>query len=68
MKKSAKTDLRAKTVEDLQKEVDGLRQQMLKARIGQALQAQRRGLQYRNARRQIARLQTILGEKSRASN
>jgi len=67
MKKSAKSDLRAQTVEDLSTQVAELEGGLLKARMAQALQGQRRGLQYRNARRQIARLQTLIGEKRRSA-
>ncbi len=64
MKKTAKAELRAKSAEDLKKEAQGLRDQMLKARFSTVLEGKTRGVKYREVRRQIARIETILGEKA----
>ncbi len=64
MKKTAKNELRAKSAADLAAEVQRLRESMLKARIAGSMEGKTRGMQYRVARRQIARIQTILGEQS----
>jgi ribosomal protein L29 len=68
MKKSAKADLRSKSVEDLQKESKSLREGMLKARFASALENKVRGMQYRNARRQVARIETLLTERAAAAS
>jgi ribosomal protein L29 len=67
MKKSAKADLRAKPAADLASEISELQGKLLKGRFAQALQGTRQGLEKRLARRQIARLKTLIGEKSRAA-
>ncbi len=67
MKKSAKTDLRAKSADDLNTEATGLRETLLKARFATALECKAKSVQYRNARRQIARIETILVEKQTAA-
>jgi ribosomal protein L29 len=67
MKKSAKADLRAKSADDLQAQAKELRESLLKARFATALEGNARSIQYRNARRQIARIQTLLTQKSAAS-
>ncbi len=64
MKKSAKADLRAKSAEDLAKQAQELREVLLKARFATALEGKVRSLQYRNARRQIARIETILKQQA----
>jgi ribosomal protein L29 len=63
MKKSAKTDLRAKSADDLAKQANELRETLLKARFATALEGKAKSIQYRNARRQIARIETILTQK-----
>jgi ribosomal protein L29 len=67
MKKSAKADLRTKSAEDLRKQADEIRIDMLKVRLSQAAKGERRGLSYRNQRRQIARLVTIAAELASAA-
>lgn len=67
MKKSAKADMRAKSADDLQAQAKELRETLLKARFATALEGKARSIQYRNARRQIARIQTMLTQKSAAS-
>ena len=66
MKKTAKADLRAKPAAELKKQADELREQLLKARFATTLEGKARGVKYRASRRQIARLETILAEKSQA--
>lgn len=67
MKKTAKTELRAKGADDLRKQVGELREQLLKARFAQRLEGKAKGMRYRAARRQIARLETIIREKAAAA-
>lgn len=67
MKKSAKADLRAKSADDLNAQAKELRESLLKARFATALEGKARSIQYRNARRQIARIQTLLTQKSLVS-
>ncbi len=67
MKKSAKADLRAKSADDLQAQSKELRETLLKARFANALEGKAKSIQYRNARRQIARIATLLTQKSSAS-
>lgn len=66
MKKSAIKALREQPVEDLRKQEGELREQMLKARVATALEGKRRGVAYRNARRQVARINTIISQKAKA--
>jgi ribosomal protein L29 len=65
MKKSAKADLRAKSADDLKAQATELRETLLKARFATALEGKARSVQYRNARRQIARIETLLAEKAK---
>jgi len=67
MKKTAKADLRGTSAADLQTQAKELREQLLKARFATALEGKTRGVKYRAVRRQIARIETILGEKSKAA-
>lgn len=67
MKKSAKADLRGISAADLQTQAKELREQLLKARFATALEGKTRGVKYRAVRRQIARIETILVEKSKAA-
>ncbi len=67
MKKNAKADLRAKSVDELKKEIVELRGTMLKARFAQSLEGKAMGVKYRNLRRQIARLNTIITQKQKAA-
>ena len=67
MKRTAKADLRAKSVEDLTKQADELRQQMLKGRMTRAVEGKGIGGKARQLRRQVARLETILGERRRTA-
>ncbi|MBA2482380.1 MAG: 50S ribosomal protein L29 [Planctomycetes bacterium] len=64
MKKSEKNTLREKTPEELQGMVAELRDSMLKGRFSVALEGKTMGVKYRAQRRQIARISTILSQKS----
>jgi ribosomal protein L29 len=64
MKKTAKTELRAKSPEDLKAQAEALRTEMLKARLAGSVEGKQLGVKYRANRRQIARLETILREKA----
>jgi ribosomal protein L29 len=67
MKKSVKTDLRAKGADELAKQAGELREQLLKARFSQRLEGKAKGMRYRASRRQIARLETLIREKAAAA-
>jgi ribosomal protein L29 len=64
MKKSAKTDLRAKSAEDMAAEAKTLRGELLKSRFAASTEGKTIGVKYRVARRQIARLETLITEKA----
>jgi ribosomal protein L29 len=63
MKKTDKDKLRERTVDELLAEAESLRGSMLKARFTVSLEGKKLGQQYRKARRQIARLETIITQK-----
>ena len=63
MKRTAKAELRAKSVADLAKQAEELRAQLFKGRIAGAVEGKSMGGKARQFRRQIARLQTIISEK-----
>lgn len=67
MKKTAITDLRALGADELSKQAGALRQQLLQSRFAQRLEGKAKGMRYRAARRQIARLETIIREKAAAA-
>ncbi len=67
MKKSAKADLRSKGAVELNAQAKELRETLLKARFATALEGKAKTIQYRNARRQIARIETLLVEKQSAA-
>jgi len=64
MKKTIKADLRAKSVEDLRTEATGLRRDLLTARVAATVQGKSKGMQYREVRRRIARIETLITEKT----
>ena len=64
MKKSAKTDLRAKSSDDLKVLAKSARDGLLKARISKSVEGKAITIKYRDVRRQIARLETLITEKS----
>ena len=68
MKKSDITKLRDKSADELNGMVGELRDVMLKARIARSLEGKQAGMGYRVARRQIARIQTILTQKGASSS
>jgi len=65
MKNDQLQALRERSLEELQAEIDQLREQLLKGRITQAVENKPPGMQKRLARRQIARLFTIINEKKK---
>jgi ribosomal protein L29 len=67
MKRTAKQKLRETAPEELRAAADELRQQMLKTRMAAALEGKAIGIPYRTARRQIARIETILTQRAKAA-
>ena len=67
MKRSAKQKLRETPAEELRAASDELRQTMLKSRLAAALEGKAIGIPYRSARRQIARIETILTQRAAAA-
>jgi ribosomal protein L29 len=67
MKRTEIDKLRAKSAEELTTLVGEMRETMLKARISRSLQGKQVGVAYRTARRQIARVETLLGQRQRAA-
>jgi ribosomal protein L29 len=64
MKRTAKAELRAKPAEELAKQANDLRAELLKARIAGAVEG--KGGRKRDNRRMIARLETLIAEKKKA--
>ncbi len=67
MKRSAKQKLRETPAEELRAQSDELRQTMLKSRLAAAIEGKAIGIPYRSARRQIARIETILTQRAAAT-
>jgi len=67
MKRSAKIQLREKSVDDLKALAKEARDSMFKARISKSVEGKAIGINYRDKRRQIARIQGILSEKTKAA-
>lgn len=65
MKRTAKAELRAKSADDLAKEVVALREGMFKGRLTAAVEGKSLGGRRRDIRRQIARLETLIAEKKK---
>jgi|GEM_PF-5241567 len=63
MKRTAKAEIRAKSVEDLSKEMADLRATLFQGRIASVAEGKGLGGKRRQVRRQIARLETIISEK-----
>lgn len=63
MKRTAKAELRSKSIEDLTKEAAELREAIFRGRIAGAVEGKSLGGRRRDMRRQIARIETILAEK-----
>ena len=66
MKKTAKADLRAKPVEDLQALAKTARESLMKARFTKSVEGKTITIQQREQRRQVARLETLIAEKQAA--
>jgi ribosomal protein L29 len=64
MKRTEIDKLRNKSVDDLKTLIGELRDGMLKARIARSMEGKQVGVQYRQNRRQIARISTILTQKA----
>ncbi len=67
MKRTAKAELRSTTAGELAKLSQQLREQLLKGRLAGAVEGKGMGIKARHARRQIARIETILGEQRRSA-
>ncbi len=67
MKRTAKAELRATSAVDLGKKALELREQLLKGRLAGAVEGKGLGIKARQMRRQIARIETILGEQQRSA-
>ncbi len=65
MKRTAKAELRVKSVADLSKEVADLQAEIFRSRIASVAEGKGLGGKRRQVRRQIARLQTIITEKNK---
>lgn len=61
-------DIRAMSPEDLKKELSGLYKEQFNLRMQRATGQLGNFSQFRKVRRDIARIQTIMNEKSRASS
>jgi ribosomal protein L29 len=64
MKKSAKAELRAKSLSDLQALNKDARTSVMQARFAKAAEGKAITIKQRDLRRQIARLETMIAEKS----
>lgn len=64
MKRTEVSKLRDKSADELNGIVGELRDAMLKARIARSMEGKQAGMQYRAMRRQIARIQTLIGQKA----
>jgi ribosomal protein L29 len=64
MKNSELQKLRDKPADELRGMVTQLRDTMLKARIARSMEGKQAGMGYRSARRQIARIETILTQQA----
>lgn len=60
-------DLRAKSDEDLQKELAGLREGLFKLRFQKVTDVVEKPSEFRRHRREIARILTVLTERGRAA-
>ncbi len=67
MKRSAKTELRAKSVDDLRKQSLELREQLFKGRMTTAIEGKGLGGKARQLRRQIARIETFINQSGQAA-
>ena len=67
MKKTAKNELRALGADKLSEQVAELRNAQLHTRLKAAVEGKAKGMGYRAARRQIARIQTLITEQQKAA-
>lgn len=65
-KSGAATDLRAKTPDELKDQLLGLKKEQFNMRFQRATQQLEKPARVREVRREIARIKTVLGEKSAA--
>lgn len=63
MKKTEMEELRALSIDELHARIDEARRGLLQGRIAQVAEGTRRGAAARTARRQIARMLTIIQQK-----
>jgi ribosomal protein L29 len=64
MKRSEVEKLRAKSAEDLKAMVGEIDDSMLKSRMQRSIEGKQVGVGYRNLRRQVARIHTIITQKA----
>jgi ribosomal protein L29 len=67
MKNTDKSALRQKSVEELRKQAQAIRDGMLKARVSTRTEGKGLSMKYRSERRQLARIETIISEKASAA-
>ncbi|TVR49077.1 MAG: 50S ribosomal protein L29 [Planctomycetota bacterium] len=67
VKATEKQELRALSVDELREQAAAKREQLFRGRLSQAVEGQGLGMKGRVLRRDIARLETIIKEKSRSS-
>ena len=68
MKTTEKQELRALSVEELRAQAAAKREELFKGRLSQATEGEGLGIKARNIRRDIARLETIITEKTKAGS
>ena len=66
MKRTAKAELRGKPVDELAKQANELRAELLKGRIAGAVEGKAQAGRKRDNRRMIARIETFLAQKKKA--
>lgn len=64
MNKTDTNALKEKSVEDLKKQAQALREGMLKARVATRTEGKALAMNYRAERRQLARIETIICQKA----
>jgi ribosomal protein L29 len=66
MKKSAKAELRGKSIEDLKAMAKEGRELLMKGRFAKSVEGKAITIKQRDQRRQVARLETMIAEKTAA--
>jgi ribosomal protein L29 len=66
MKRSEVEKLRSKSADDLKAMIGEIDDTMLKARIQRSIEGKQVGVGYRNQRRQVARLHSLITQKTAA--